>query len=203
MTTLSMWPIAQSPMCPFPQGVPSLSSILTMIPICLHFLLPMCPIAHVPHHPCAPYSNVPHLYLQYQPRYPFTHVAHCPYVKMLQRCQVVSKIFVKIHAVLKELCPCDPLPMCPITHVPHYPCMTSSMCPIPQGASSVSTKIPLCPCGPLPMCPIAHVLKCLKDVKLSKRCQVVKKMSNVKKSNTWTMEEVHKKINSHNEVHTY
>ena len=32
-----------------------------------------------------------------------------------------------------------------------------------------------------------------KDVKLSKRCQVVKKMSNVKKSNTWTMEEVHKK----------
>ena len=39
---------------------------------------------------------------------------------------------------------------------------------------------------------------------MSKRCQVVKKMSNVKKSNTQTMEEVHKKkINSHNEVHTY
>ena len=30
---------------------------------------------------------------------------------------------------------------------------------------------------------------------VSKRCQVVKKMSNVKKSNTWTMEEVQKKIN--------
>ena len=30
--------------------------------------------------------------------------------------------------------------------------------------------------------------------KMSKRCQVVKKMSNVKNSNTWTMEEVHKKI---------
>ena len=28
-------------------------------------------------------------------------------------------------------------------------------------------------------------------------------MSNVKKSNIWTMEEVHKKINWHNEVHTY
>ena len=28
-------------------------------------------------------------------------------------------------------------------------------------------------------------------------------MSNVKKSNTWTMEEVHKIINWHNEVHTY
>ena len=51
------------------------------------------------------------------------------------------------------------------------------------------------------MCPIAHMSK--KDVKLSKRCQVVKKMSNVKKSNTCTMEEVHKKINWHNEVHTY
>ena len=51
-----------------------------------------------------------------------------------------------------------------------------------------------------------------RDVKMSKRCQNVKKMSkcqkdvkmsNVKKSNTQTMEEVHKKINSHNEVHTY
>ena len=38
---------------------------------------------------------------------------------------------------------------------------------------------------------------------MSKRCQHVKKMSNVKKSNTQTMEEVHKKINSHNEVNTY
>ena len=42
---------------------------------------------------------------------------------------------------------------------------------------------------------------------MSKRCQIVKKMSNcqndVKKSNTWTMEEVHKKINCHNKVHTY
>ena len=32
-----------------------------------------------------------------------------------------------------------------------------------------------------------------KNVKLLKRCQVVKKMSNVKKSNIWTMQEVHKK----------
>ena len=39
--------------------------------------------------------------------------------------------------------------------------------------------------------------------KMSKRCQVVKKMSNVKKSNTWTMEEVHKKIIWHNDTHTY
>ena len=35
--------------------------------------------------------------------------------------------------------------------------------------------------------------KLKKDVKMSKRCQTVKKMSNVKKSNTQTMEEVHQK----------
>ena len=44
---------------------------------------------------------------------------------------------------------------------------------------------------------------CQQNVNLSKRCQVVKKMSNVKTSNTWTMEEVHKKINWHNEAHPY
>ena len=63
------------------------------------------------------------------------------------------------------------------------------MCPIPQGTpslSSILTMISLCPCP--------YVKK---DVKLSKRCQAVKKMSScqkdVKKSNTWTMEEVQKK----------
>ena len=80
-----------------------------------------------------------------------------------------SKIFVKIHAVLRKL------------HIIKH-MTTSTMCPIPQGAPSVSsvlTMIPICPHCPLPIC--------------QKRCQVVKKMSNVKKSNTWTMEEVHKK----------
>ena len=42
MTTLTMWPIAPSPMCPIPQDAPSLSLVLTMIPICPHFLLPIC-----------------------------------------------------------------------------------------------------------------------------------------------------------------
>ena len=42
MTTLTMWPIAPSPMCPIPQGALSLSSVLTMIPICPHFPLPIC-----------------------------------------------------------------------------------------------------------------------------------------------------------------
>ena len=38
---------------------------------------------------------------------------------------------------------------------------------------------------------------CQKDAKLWKRCQFVKK------SNIWTMEEVHKKVNWHNEVNRY
>ena len=104
-----------------------------------------------------------------------------------------SKIFVKIHAVLRKLWSCAQLSMCPITHVPHPPRYPISIFNINHDT-------------PLPMCPIAQMSCCpyvKKDVKLSKRCQAVKKMSNVKKSNTWTMEEVHKKINKHNEVHTY
>ena len=74
-----------------------------------------------------------------------------------------SKILVKIPAVLRKL--------------PYCPCALLPMCPIPQGPPSLSavlakilfTHVPHCPCGPLPMCHIAHV---------SKRCQIVKKMSN-------------------------
>ena len=92
-----------------------------------------------------------------------------------------SKIFVKIHAVLKKLPYLPYCPMCPIA-----PCALLPMCPIPQGppsVSAVSTKIPFthvphCPCAPLSMCCIAHVSKkmssCQKDVKLSKRCQMSK-----------------------------
>ena len=96
-------------------------------------------------------------------------------------------------------CPCAPLPMCPITHVPHPPRYLISIFNI-----NYDTPLPMshCPCVLLPICP-RKMLSCQKDVKLSKRSQVVKKMSNVKKSNTWTMEEVHKKINWHNEVHRY
>ena len=42
MTTLTIWPIVPSPMCPISQGAPSVSSVLTMIPICPHFPLPIC-----------------------------------------------------------------------------------------------------------------------------------------------------------------
>ena len=104
-----------------------------------------------------------------------------------------SKIFVKIHAVLRKLWSCAQLPMCPIAHVPHPPRYLISIFNINH-----DTPLPMshCPCVLLPICP-RKMLSCQKDVKLSKRCQVVKK------SNTWTMEEVHKKINWHNEVHTY
>ena len=40
-------------------------------------------------------------------------------------------------------------------------------------------------------------------IKMSKRCQIVKKISNVKKPNSWTREEVHKEITRHNEVHIW
>ena len=103
------WPCAPSPMCPIPQGIPSVSLILTMIPLC------PCPIAHV------------------------------------------------------SCCPCAPLAMCPITHVPY-----------PQGASSLSsvlTMIPICPHFPLPICQkrcqvVKKMSSCQKDVK----CQKVKHM---------------------------
>ena len=76
------------------------------------------------------------------------------------------------------------LTMCPMTHVPH-----PLRCPISIFSINHDTH--------LPTFLIAHMSKkvssCQKDVKLLKRCQVVKKISNVKKSNTLTMEEVHKK----------
>ena len=99
-----------------------------------------------------------------------------------------SKIFVKIHAVLRKLpyCPCALLPMCPIAHVPYCPCALLPMCPIAQGPPSLSpvstnihfTHVSYCPCALLPMCPISEGAKkissCQKNVKLSKRCQMSK-----------------------------
>ena len=103
-----------------------------------------------------------------------------------------SKIFVRIHAVLREIknktigkkkkianvpyCPCALLPMCALLpHVPHPPMSPICVCGINQGT--------IYPCAPLPMCPIAHVphcscvkkmSSCQKDIKLSKRCQMSK-----------------------------
>ena len=48
------------------------------------------------------------------------------------------------------------------------------MCPIPQGAPSQSLVLTI-----IPIC--SHCLYVKKDVKLSKRCQVIKKMSSCQK----------------------
>ena len=87
-----------------------------------------------------------------------------------------SKIFVKIHAVLRKLpyCPCALLPMCPIAHVPHAPTH-------PQGPPSLSAVLTSIPFTHVPHCPCATLLMCQKHVKLSKGCQIVKKMSNCQK----------------------
>ena len=64
--------------------------------------------------------------------------------------------------------------MCPIAHVPYCPCALLPMCPTPKVPHLyVQYYPPLYPCAPL--------LMCQKDVKLSKRCQIVKKMSNCQK----------------------
>ena len=97
---------------------------------------------------------------------------------------ISSKIFVRIHAVLRKLCP-----MCPTAHVSYCPCVPYCPCallPHPPRSPICICSINLdtiYPCAPLPMCPIGHVphcscvkkmSSCQKDVKLSKRCQMSK-----------------------------
>ena len=95
------WPCAPSPMCPIPQGTPSLSSILTMIPLlpmshCPCVPLFMCPIGHVPHHPCAPSPMCP--IPQGAPSLSsdtHTMIPICPHFPLpicQKRCQVVKKM---------------------------------------------------------------------------------------------------------------
>ena len=75
--------------------------------------------------------------------------------------------------------PMGPIAHVPIAHVPHHPCPPS----ISNRYWQYSLNTWSCTCSPC-----AHVIS-----QVSKRCQVVKKMSNMKKSNMHTMEEVHKK----------
>ena len=82
MTTLTMWPITPSPMCPIPQGAPSLSSVLTMIPICPNYY-------HVPHPSRYPISifNITH-----DTPLPICPIAHVSCYTYQKRCQVVRKM---------------------------------------------------------------------------------------------------------------
>ena len=88
--------------------------------------------------------------------------------------------------------------MCPIAHVPYYPRCPISICNI----NHPFTHVLHCPCVPL--------LMCQKDVKLLKRCQVLKKMSSCQKDVKWQKVKhmdygrgSQKKLNWHNEVRTY
>ena len=86
-----------------------------------------------------------------------------------------SKIFVKIHAVLRKL---PYVPYCPcalLAHVPYCPCAPSPKVP--------HLYLQYQPRYHLPMCPIAHVPHCLCAPLLmcQKRCLVVKKMSSCQK----------------------
>ena len=107
-----------------------------------------------------------------------------------------SKNLVKIHAVLRKLWSYAQLLMCPIGHVPHPP-------RYPISIFNINHDIPL----PMSHCPCPYVKKdvklskkmssCQKDVKLSKRCQMSKSQTH----GLWRR--LTKKINWHNEVHTY
>ena len=111
-----------------------------------------------------------------------------------------SKIFIKIHAVLRKLHMIKHM-----TTLTMWPITPSPMCPIPQGAPSLSsllTMIPICPHFPLSICQkrcqfVKKMSSCQKDVKLSKRCQMSKSQTH----GLWRR--FTKKINWHNEVHTY
>ena len=108
------------------------------------WLIPLYPIAHMAHTPCAPYPCT--LYPQWAslpicpiPLYPIAHVTHCP---------------------------CDPLPMWPIAYVADTPCALLPIDPIPLvphtlcGPISYVPLLPLCPIPPvppLPIGPMAHV----------------------------------------------
>ena len=93
--------------------------------------------------------------------------------------------------------------MCPIAHVPYCPCVSYCPCallpkvPIPQGPPSVSAVFTNIPFTHVPHWPCAPLLMCQKDVKLSKRCQMSKSQTH----RLWRR--FTKKINWHNEVHTY
>ena len=100
---VSHCPCAPSPMCPIPQGTPSLFSVLTTIPLGPCVPLPMCPIAHVPHPPRCPISTCS--IKEVMPMCPISHVPHPP------RCPI--SICSINHDIL--------LIVCPIAHVFYCP----------------------------------------------------------------------------------
>ena len=126
----------------------------------------MCPIAHVPHHPCPPSRSI-----HYYGNVPITHVSHC-------LCAPLPYSHVDLEGT------------CHISHIPHHSCSPSPMCPItlplvlmclitllPCRPRRVHATLPICPITPIPMSNGAHRWwgsKMSNDFKLSKRCQMSK-----------------------------
>ena len=149
-------PMCLSPMCPIPQGAPSLSAVLTMIPLWPCLPLPMCPKLC----PCAPLAMWPITHVPHPPRCPISicSINHDTPLTMFAIAHVS-------YCTWSSTCSHVPTAHVPITHVPHPPRCPISICSINHDT-------------PLPMCPIAHMsknmLSCQKDGKLSKRCQMSK-----------------------------
>ena len=91
-----------SPMCPIPKGTPSVSLILTMIPLC------PCPIAHVYCCPCAPLAMCPITHVPHTPRclisiFSINHDTHLPTFpiahmsKKMSSCQKDVKLSKRCH----------------------------------------------------------------------------------------------------------
>ena len=146
----------------------------------------MCPIAHVPCHPCAPSPLSPSTSTHYYDNVPHHICAHWPGA-LSPICPIILPLM-----LMCPLCSCAPLPMCPIAHVPYCSCS-----PLPCPHIDLEGDMPHYPYAPSPPFPwvMGHIGDGAAICQNFKWWKVVKKMSNVKKSNTWTMEEVHKKIN--------
>ena len=144
-------------------------AVLRKLPYCPCALLPMCPIAHVPHPPRSPNSISSINQYTPSPMCPTAHVPYCPRGPM-SICSIHQNTI---------------LPMCPIAHVPYCPCALPPRCLTCMcNINHPFTDVPHCPCAPLFMCQ--------KDVKLSKRCQIVKKMSNCQKDVKLSKSQTHR-----------
>ena len=76
----------------------------------------MCPIAHVPHHPCPPsrsmhyYGNVPHHPYSHHSA-PYAHVPHCPCALLLMYPITIPHVDLEGGHATLPICPITPVPM--------------------------------------------------------------------------------------------
>ena len=124
-----------------------------MCPITLPPCRSMYYYAYIPHHPCAPLpicpiTTDPHLDLCIiMPHHPCTSSPMCLTAHMLHHpCPYLDLYIIVL--------------ICPISHVPHCPCIhhpSASSHLSPSRSMHYYVHMPHHPCAPLPMCPIIHV----------------------------------------------